>query len=180
MRFFLIIAALLSISVLIFPNDRIYSQSSQSIYVADVHMIFQQSDAGKDAKSRLENKQKEMETILDQMKEQIDKTKASLERESMVINEKTVSEKERNLRIKVNDFKSLGMKFQQELDELQQKLVSDVEKSIISIISEMGKSEEYLMVLNKSAVLYSESTVDISDKVLDRYNAEYTKTRNRK
>jgi len=47
----------------------------------------------------------------------------------------------------------------------------------LEIIEEIGKSEGYLLIMDKRGVLYSPSTIDITDQVVKKYNAKYSKNK---
>jgi outer membrane protein len=71
----------------------------------------------------------------------------------------------------------LQKKYEAELQEMNKRLMGDLVKDSQKIIAEIGKSGGYLAIINKSAVLYSPSTIDITDEVVKRYNASYAKTK---
>jgi outer membrane protein len=83
-------------------------------------------------------------------------------------------EKERDLRIKINDFKSLQKRYEGSMREVEQKLIGRIKKELYDIVQEIGKQEGYLLIIESGAVLYSPTTVDITDKIIEKYNAAFT------
>jgi outer membrane protein len=89
-------------------------------------------------------------------------------------------EKEREFRTKVNDFMLLDKKFKKERQVLDRKLTINIQKEIVKLAKEMGKTEGYLLIIEKSVVLYAPNTIDITDKVIQKYNASFAKEAEKK
>jgi outer membrane protein len=79
-------------------------------------------------------------------------------------------EKEREQRIKVNDFKSLQKRYRSELQKLQVELMQKLQTKITAITEEIGKKEGYLLIIDKRGVIYAPTSVDLSDKLIQRLN----------
>ncbi|MGA6924093.1 MAG: OmpH family outer membrane protein, partial [Desulfosarcina sp.] len=94
-----------------------------------------------------------------------------------VMSKEMREEKEREFRIKINDIKTLQKKYEVELQGIQKKLMGGLQDETLEIIDEIGKSGGYLLIMDKRGVLYSPSTVDITDEVIKKYNAQYAKTK---
>jgi outer membrane protein len=84
-------------------------------------------------------------------------------------------EKEREQRIKINDFKTLQQKYRSELQKLEVELMNQLKADINELVEGIGKNEGYLLIVNKFGVLYSPSSIDITDKLIQKLNAKGTK-----
>ena len=147
------------------------------IGVVDFKRVIEGSEAGKTIKAKISAQYEQMEGELKEKESEIKELKKRMDRESLVMSKEMREEKDREFRIKVNDIKMLQKKYEAELQEMNKRLMGDLVKQSQKIIAEIGKSEGYLVVIDKSAVLYSPSTIDITDEVVKRYNASYTKTK---
>jgi outer membrane protein len=140
------------------------------IGVVDIQKILLTSSAGKMAKAQINKKAREMETKLTEKKEEIDKLKETLEREALVMSKETREEREREIRIKINDIKSLKQKYEKDLKTIEGKVVKRIQIDMGSIVEELGKKEGYLLIVTSQAVLYAPSTIDITDQLIQLYN----------
>lgn len=150
------------------------------IGVVEYQRVIESSDAGKAIASQILAQKKTMEEELKGKGSEMVELKKRLDREAMVMSMEMRQEKERELRIKEYDAKMLQKKYETDLQEMNKRLTVPHIKEIQKIIAEIGKSEGYLVIMDKLAVLYSPSTIDITDEVVKRYNASYAKTKNKK
>ena len=151
-----------------------YGAAIAKIGVVDFQKILSTSDAGKSAQSEINKQGIKMEDDLKKKGNEIEEIKKKLERESLVMSKESRSEREREIRIKINDIKILKKRFAQDFKLLEKKLVNLIQKDIFKIVEEIGKKEGYLLVIEKreGGVLYFPSTIDITDELIHQYNAE--------
>jgi len=145
------------------------------IGVVDLKRVFDNSDAGKSAQAELTKQAKKMEAELEKEGAEIEKIQKNLERQAAVISKEAREEKKRELQIKIYDFKSLEKKYKTELKRSERKIVIKIQKNILNITQEIGKKEGYLMIFDKSVVMYVPKTLDLTDKVIQEYNKQFTK-----
>ncbi len=148
------------------------------IGVIDFQRVIADSDRGKDIKAQMLDKGKAMESDFKKKVSEIVELKKRLEREAMVMSKEMRQDKERELRIKEYDAKVLQKKYNTDIQAMEKQLMGPHLKAIKDIVDEIGKTEGYLVILEKTAALYSPSTIDITDTVVKRYNAAYAKTKN--
>ena len=79
-------------------------------------------------------------------------------------------EKEREHRIKVNDFKTLQKKYRAELQKLQVELMQKLQTDLSDVTAEIGKKEGYLLIMDKRGVVYAPTSVDLTDKIIQQLN----------
>ena len=140
------------------------------IGVVNIQKVLLTSSAGKLAKAQINKKAREMESSLTVKKEEIEKLKETLERESLVMNKETRDERGRDIRIKINDIKSLKNKYENDLKKIEGKVVKKIQKDVDIIIQELGKKGGYLLIISNPVVLYSPSSIDITDQLIQAYN----------
>lgn len=145
------------------------------IGVIDAQRILETSAAGKAAKEQIKEKSTTMAADLKQKGEEVEELAKRLEREAMVMSQEKREDKRREYRIKLNDFKGLEQRYRNELKDLEKKLISRIQKDIMAISEEIGKKDGYLLIVNKLGVMYSPKSVDITDSVIEIYNARYVK-----
>ena len=154
-----------------------YGADVAKIGIVDFQRILKTSSAGKKATDEINKQGKKIEADLKKKGEEIESTKNKLEREALVMSKEMREEKEREMRIKVNDFKSLQKRYVAEFKEQEKRLVGRIQEEVLTIIDEMGKQGGFLLILEKreAGVMYSPNTIDITDRVIQKYNANFAR-----
>ncbi|MCD4764429.1 MAG: OmpH family outer membrane protein [Desulfobacterales bacterium] len=149
-----------------------YGADVAKIGVVDFQRILEVSSAGKSAQAEIKRRGEKMEADLKEKGTELEELKKRLEREVLVMRKEMREEKEREFRIKVNDFKSLEKKYKDEFKVLNNRLVNRIKKDVFELIEAMGKKEGYLLIVekNEAGVLYSPTAIDITDKLIPLYN----------
>jgi outer membrane protein len=164
-----------SIFIFVFCNQQPFAADVAKIGVIDLQKILETSTAGKSIQAELKKEKDKMEADLQKKGSEIENIRKRLERESMVMGKEMREEKERESRIKINDFKSLQKKYRSDLQKLEASLMNQLKIDIDEIVQEMGKKEGYLLIINKFGVIYSPNSIDITDKVIGKLNPKFTK-----
>jgi outer membrane protein len=152
------------------------------IGVVNFQTILEKSDAGKMAMAEINKHGKELEASLKKKGKEIEETKNKLEREALVMSKEMRDEKEREIRINTNDLKILQNKYTADLRQLEAKLVRNIQKEVLEIIADIGKKEGFLVIFEKreAGVMYSPDTIDITDRVIQKYNSIFSKKSSKK
>jgi outer membrane protein len=95
----------------------------------------------------------------------------------MVMSKEMREEKEREQRIKVNDFKTLQKRYRSELQTLQGRLMQQLQSDVTAITQEIGKKEGYLLIMDKRGVIYTPNSVDLTDKLIQKLNTKTAKAK---
>lgn len=145
------------------------------IGIVDLQRIMESSDAGKAAQAEIKKEKDKMEQELKIKGAEIEELRKQFERESMVMSKEKREEKEREGRIKLNDFKSLQQRYRSQLQNLEKRLVNELRKDVFTLVEEIGKKEGYLLIINNFSVIYSPGSIDITDKLIKQMNDKYAK-----
>ena len=145
------------------------------IGIVDLQRVLETSDSGKTAQAEIKTQKDKMEGQLKTKGAEIEELRKRLERESMVMSREKREEKEREGRIKLNDFKLLQKKYRSELKDLEKKLVNQLRKEVLSLVEAIGKKEGYLLIIDNFSVMYSPSSIDITDQLIKELNARHAK-----
>jgi outer membrane protein len=147
-----------------------YGADVARIGVVDIQRVVEESSAGKMIKADITKKGKGMEDDLKRQGGEIEKLKEKLEREAPVMSREQRQTKEREIDIKIYDFKALKSKYNEELRKFQNEKLESMRKDILEVVQDMGKSGGYLLVVDKLGVLYYPNTIDVTDELIKRYN----------
>ncbi|MDI6687240.1 MAG: OmpH family outer membrane protein [Desulfobacterales bacterium] len=162
----------MAISFIFFSAGYSYSADIAKIGIIDFQRILETSSAGKLSQSEIDKKVKKMEAELKEKGAAIQELQKKLERDALVMSKEMREEKGREVRIKINDFKALNKTYSDELRELESRLVMRIKNDVLDIIKNIGKKEGYLLIIEKSSVLYYPNAIDLTDKLIQTYNKE--------
>jgi Skp family chaperone for outer membrane proteins len=65
---------------------------------------------------------------------------------------------------------------QQDLRQKEGELTGDILKDLQQIVTDIGKSEKFTLIFERSQILYNDQAIDITSKVIETYNSR-TKTK---
>jgi outer membrane protein len=171
------IACVIWCLIIIFFSNFSLAADVAKIGVIDFQKVLETSAAGKAIQAELKKKNEKMTADLQKKGAEIEKIQRRLERESMVMSKEMREDKEREQRIKVNDFKTLQKKYRSELQKVQVKLMQQLQTDVTTITREIGKKEGYLLIMDKRGVIYTPRSVDLSDKLIRQLNTKFAKTK---
>ncbi len=134
----------------------------------DFQRIFELSEGGKAAQVEVKKQGEKLTAALQEKTDEIEEIKKRLEREALVMDKDMRDEKEREYRIKFNDFKLLERKYKDEIKGLNFRLVNRLQKEIIRLVEEIGKKEGYILILEKreAGVVYAPNAIDLTDRII--------------
>jgi outer membrane protein len=161
----------ISTFIFVFFTNYSFAADVAKIGVLDLQKILETSAAGKLIQAELKKEKDKMEADLQKRGTEIENIRKRLERESMVMGKEMREEKERESRIKINDFKTLQKKYRSNLQKIEGSLMNQLKTEIDEIVKGMGKKEGYLLIINKFGVIYAPNSIDITDEVIGKLNA---------
>ena len=148
------------------------------IGILNMQRVLSASDPGKAAQAEIKTQRDKMLQDLKEKGTEIDALGKQFERESMVMSKEKREEKEREYRIRINDFKSLEKRYNSESQALQKRLLNKIVTDVHALVEEIGKKEGYLLILRSEGVMYSPNTIDITDAIIKQMNDSFAKTSN--
>jgi outer membrane protein len=160
--------------VMAFAVISVHAADATKIGVVDFQKILEISNAGKSAQAEINMQGKQMESDLKAKGSDIEEMEKKLDRESLVMSKEMRDEKQRDLRIKVSDFKALQQKYMEDFKLLENKIINRIQKEVVEIIQDHGKKENYILIVEKrtGGVVYAPQTVDITDAIIQLYNTQ--------
>ena len=144
------------------------------IGVFDFQKVLAQSVKGKAANKEINKQGNKMKGELEAKKKEIEELTKKLERESLVMSREQREEREREIRIKINDIKTMQKRFTNNMNQLQKAIGTRIQKEFAAIIEKVGKEGGYRMIIekNQGGVWYSTDTADLTDKLIKMYDKE--------
>jgi outer membrane protein len=169
--------SLIFISLSFFISSHAMAASKIKIGVIDFQKILETSSAGKAAQVDIKKVGKQLEADLKKKETEIEAIKSRLDREALVMSREMREEKEREGRIKLNDYKVLQKKSMAEFKEMEARSIVRIQKEVVDLVAKIGKRDNYTLIVEKreGGVLWAPDSIDITDKVIQEYNADFAK-----
>jgi outer membrane protein len=142
------------------------------IAVVNLQTVLETSVAGKAAQKELQTQRDKLEGDLKQKGNELQELEKRLQREAMVMSKETREEKERELRIKASDFQAQQKKYRGDLQDLERKLMGQLQKDISDLVAEIGKKEGYQLIISNIGVLYFQPAMDLTTRLIQDLNAK--------
>jgi len=141
----------------------------------DLQRALNECDAGKKAKENFKGQVDKLQADLNKQKTEIEKIKDEVEKKGMVLKEDERKNIERDYQKRLRDFQRTYKDSQAELQQRDNELTSEILKDLQEVISEFGARQGYTLILegsNTGAVLFNSRTVDITEQIIQEYNAK--------
>jgi len=136
------------------------------IAVVDMGRVISESQEGKKANAELDAMVKAKRAEVSQKAEEIDKLKKSLDKEPAA----TRKSKEDELVRMSAEYQKMVSAYETEVQKKAAELRAGLVKEIKNIVDTVAAEEKYVVVLNTDSTSYFQKTIDISDKVIRKYN----------
>jgi outer membrane protein len=159
----------LCLSVLSVPSA--WGQERVKIGFIDIQRAISESTAGKRAKDKFQSQVKKAETDLLKEKQELERLKSDLDKKGPLMKEEERRNLEADLQRRyVNYQRTMGDQ-QQDLRQKEGALTADILKDLEKIVNEVGKSEKFTLILERSQILYSDQGIDVTNKVVELFNS---------
>ncbi len=145
------------------------------IGVFNLQKVGMESDAGRAMQASITKQHDRMSSDLELKKKELDELGRKIETGMMVMNSVQKEELEREYRIRLGDLQALKKKYEEEIRQQNINLIKEMQKVLLELIDGIGKKEGYLLILeqDEAGIAYFPSTIDITDKVIKKYNEVY-------
>lgn len=163
-----IVVALIALLMLAAP-----ALAATKIAYVDLQKALNLSKAGVKAKGEIAEQVKKYEDEFKAKQEELQKLKAELEKQAVLLSDSAKAQKERDFQQNVKELQ----RFQKDVkDELQQR-DADATKKILNqlfeIVQKLGKDGGYQMIVekNQGAVIYADESIDLTDELIKAFDA---------
>jgi outer membrane protein len=139
--------------------------------------IFNNSTAGKAVRDTIKAEGQRMNADLEKIQNEINELQDVLKQDSgaSIMNTAARENKQWELNRKIDEVKALKKRFDRKIQEMQMRLVNTVRKEVLKLIHDYGQKEGYLMIIEDINLVYAPKGLDITDKVIQMYNAQTAK-----
>jgi len=153
-----------------------FAQKTSAVAVVNPEKVFQNSNEGKKALSQLQEKRQKIKNEISGLDNQILSLETKLKTQRLTL----TYEASQQLTIDLDSLKTKRKRFEEdsakEFQQLEFSLYSKFRNEVLPIIDSLAKEKEFSLVLDLSsgAVVYFDTTFNITDEVIRRYDASKT------
>jgi outer membrane protein len=138
----------------------------------DVQKILDQSDAGKEAKGKLDTKARKTVMEMASREDELKQLKTELEKQSVLLAVMERSAKETVYVQRLQEYQQFVEKANQDIQKEKTELTKRIVGDIIKVIQDYGRKKGYfLIVVKNDGMLYLDDKVDLTDAILEALNA---------
>jgi outer membrane protein len=154
-------------------GSKAYAEPPIKIAVVDMQRALHETEDGRKAKSQLKKLFEDRQKTLDKQQNDLKAMKDSLDKQHDVLTPAVLSKKQEELQKAFAELQSTYMEFQRELQSKEGELTKDIIERMQRIMRHVGQAEGYTLVLerNESGVVYVPTNYDLTDLLIQRYNA---------
>lgn len=141
----------------------------------DLQRALNESESGKKAKEEFKVQVDKLQAELGKQKADIEKIKEDVEKKGLVLKEEERKNIEKDYQRRLRDFQRTYKDSQAELQQKDQELTNEILRELQEVIVEYGAKSNYTLILeasNTGAVIYNSRAVDVTDKIIEAYNAK--------
>ena len=154
-------------------SSRAHADPPIKIAVVDMQRALHETEDGRKAKAALKKLFEDRQKTLDKQQNDLKSLKESLDKQANVLTQPVLQKKQEELQKAFTELQQTYMEFQRELGGKEGELTKDIIERMQRIMRRVGQTEGYTLVLerNESGVVYVPSNYDLTDLLIQRYNA---------
>lgn len=153
------------------PSGMLALAAGDKIGYVDVAKVFDEYGKTKDSDKMLEDKGSKKQTERDKMVEEVRKLKDELE----LLSDKGKEEKQIQIDEKIKKLQDFDRQTRDDLRRERDTAAREIFKEIEKVIQGIGEKEGYNIIINERALVYATKDANLTDKVLEALNKQYTK-----
>lgn len=143
------------------------------VAVIDVNKVLNESEAGKVARKKMEDRYEELKKRIDVLSGEAKKMKEDLDKQKILLSKEKLKAKEEALSGKVAELRKISQESETEMQSRQRDLTRDVLKVVEGQVDKIVEEEKIDLLLERSGgVVHFDPSLDITAKVLELVNKE--------
>ncbi|MBI3546055.1 MAG: OmpH family outer membrane protein [Gammaproteobacteria bacterium] len=157
----------------IFFNNAAYAAESLAIGYVDLHKVLLESKVGKKNKAELDKLIKEKETAIGKEEEKLKAMQQAFEKDQMLLTDVQKKTKQKEFQEKAEAYQKMVNEAKQTVNQKDGEYAGKSIAEVKRIITEMTKEQKLNIVFeaSESGLLYADPSMDLTQKVIERYDA---------
>lgn len=148
------------------------------IGVIDARKCIEQTEAGKKVYATFREKSDRIQKDLDARRNEIIKLREDFSKKGNLLSDEAKRDKEKDLQRKEEDFRDLAREKETEYHKEEGNAFQNLSNQLFEVASKIAKDEGYTLILEaKTGVVYYNSAIDITDRVIKIFNEKKAKSK---
>lgn len=164
----------LAIILFVFFAGSASAQEKIKLGFIDIRRALSESQAGKKAREKFQAEVKKVEADLLKERQEVERLKGDFEKKGPLLKDEDRKNLEKEFQRRYVVYQRNMRESEEELRQRDGEITNVILKDLEKVVAEVGKSEKFTLILERSQVLYSDQGIDITDKVIERFNNSLT------
>ena len=156
--------------ILALSASSVFAEELKLGYV-DMQRAISETEDGRKAKANLKKIFDQKQKELDEQQEDLKKAIEDLDKKRTLLPPDKVREKEAELQGRVQKIQQTYLRHQQDLSAKEQEATAKIYERMNKIIQKIAASENFTMIVDKSALVFAKPHLDLTNELIRRYNA---------
>lgn len=157
--------------VLAFMAPQLYAQLR--VGIVDMQRAILETNQGRRAKAQLKRLFESRQEQLNQRQEALKRMKEEIQKQSSVVRGEALQKRMEDYNKRLVDLQQDYVGYQQELAQKEAELTKQILVNLQGVVRQLGTSENFNMILDQGAVIWSPTHLDLTDRVIQLYNTEH-------
>lgn len=173
-----VLAALLWVALVLAAPQPAAAQSGDGfaepprIAVIDMQKIMRESQAVQSIQRQIEGQRSTYQQQLSQKEQELREKDQQLTRQRSVLSPEALQKQRRDLESEVGDLQRQAQRSKRQLDQNYAEAMRTVQSEVVGIVQEIASRHDVDLVLGKTNVVIVRPQLEITDRVLERLNAQ--------
>lgn len=142
-----------------------------SVAVVDLQRCLAQTEDGLNAKARLERLMAARQGDFNRRQSDLVAEEGELKKQALVLSKAAFQRRYQHWQQRMLEVQNVAMKYQQEMVQAEKNLTAPIVDKLVGIIKRIANERGYDIVVAKATVPFARSDLDITDVVIQSYNA---------
>jgi outer membrane protein len=162
-----------ALSALMLVAGRTAPAEAQKIGVVDMQRALMETEDGRKAKDQLKKLFEQRQKTLDKQQTDLKAMKDTVDKQRDVLSREVWAKKVEELQKALAELQTTYMEFQRELQAKEGEMTRPILDRMQRIMKRIGQAEGYALIMERAeaGVVYVPSTYDLTDVLIQRYNA---------
>jgi len=158
-------------SVLLPPRQ---AASDTSFAVVDLQGAMWQTEEGLRAQTQLKKLMDKRQQEVDGKKAALSRARAEIQRQEHFLSRDAMNRRVELWQRDMLELQTVFLDYNKELDKKQEELTAPIVKRLVALVAKIAREKGYDVVIDKRAAPFSRGDLDITDKVVELFNAGET------
>ena len=163
------ILSLLFASVLLLSAN--FAAAQMKIAVIDMQRAVMETEDGLRAQATLKKLFDRRQNELNARQDELKRARDDIEKQARVLSKEALDRRRAELEQSMMELQGLFMEFNKELQNEQNKITQPIINRMQSVLRQIAAQDGYDAIIERNAVPYARTDLDITDRAIQRYNA---------